>query len=213
MNIFDLILVIKNHLNDEECQLLINEYERKKITSGKEDSYNTTEKKIMQTSYKRVEVTDTSANYNLVRYKTEQALSQWLEYLDQKKSFNVAIYRDILRYTYHNFRILKYDTGSRLHPHTDWEFFNYASVTLNLNDNYAGGEFSFMNGKHVISLEKGDALVFPTDNFWVHEVYPITNGIRYSVNSFISALPMTDKDKIFKDIHDSMKKHNPIFKL
>lgn len=211
MNIFDLILVIKNHLSDEECQALINEYERKRITATKEQSYHIYEDKVIESNFKRVEVIENSPNYELVRSKTEQALTQWLDYLESKKLFSVPALRSVLRYPY-NFRILKYDVGSYIHPHTDWDHFNYASVTLNLNDDYTGGEFSFMNGKHVLKLEKGDALIFPADHFWVHEVYPVTTGNRYSVNTFISSIHKSDRNKMFNYIFDSHQTHRPIFK-
>jgi predicted 2-oxoglutarate/Fe(II)-dependent dioxygenase YbiX len=85
--------------------------------------------------------------------------------------------------------LLKYSTGASIHPHIDWGPFIHASCTFNLNDNYNGGEFAFFNGQHTITLGKGDALIFPADSFWVHEVKPVTEGIRYSTNSFITSLP------------------------
>jgi predicted 2-oxoglutarate/Fe(II)-dependent dioxygenase YbiX len=211
MNIFDLILVIKNHLSDEECQSLISEYERKRITAAKEQSYHVYEDKVTQSNFKRIEVIESSPNYELVRSKTEQALTKWLDYLQDKQLFSVAALRSVLRYPY-NFRILKYEVGSYIHPHTDWDHFNYASVTLNLNDGYTGGEFSFMNGTHVLKLEKGDALIFPADHFWVHEVYPVITGNRYSVNTFISSIHKSDRNKMFNHIFDSHQTHSPVFK-
>lgn len=211
MNIFDLILIIKNHLSDDECQTLINEYERKRITATKEQSYHVYANKVAESNFKRVEVIESSTNYELVRSKTEQALTQWLDYLDSKQLFSVPALRSVLRYPY-NFRILKYEVGNSIHPHTDWDHFNYASVTLNLNDGYTGGEFSFMNGKHIIQLEKGDALVFPADHFWVHEVYPIVTGARYSVNTFISSVHKSERNMLSTTIHTSQQKLNPIFK-
>lgn len=212
MNIFDLVLVIKNHLTDDECLRLIKEYERKKITAGKEQSFHAYEEKMTTSNFKRVEINESSDQYDLVKSKTESALNIWLAYLQEKKSFNIPILRSVLQYPY-SFRILKYEAGSYIHPHTDWDHFNYASVTLNLNQSYTGGEFVFMNGKHKINLEKGDALVFPTDHYWVHETYPILSGNRYSVNTFISNVHSNDRNIISKEIYKSQQGHDRIFKL
>jgi predicted 2-oxoglutarate/Fe(II)-dependent dioxygenase YbiX len=202
MNIFDIIL----------CDLLINEYERKRITAGKEQSYHAYEGKVVQSNFKRIEVSETSNQYELVRSKTEQALSKWLLHLDSQKMYNVPVLRSVLRYPY-NFRILKYEKGNYIHPHTDWDHFNFASVTLNLNDDYTGGEFAFMNGKHILRLEQGDALVFPTDHYWVHEVYPVDTGVRYSVNTFISSVHKSERNQISEQISMCHQKHDAIFKL
>ena len=39
-------------------------------------------------------------------------------------------------------------------------------------------------------MEKGDALIFPANHFFVHEVTEITEGRRYSVNSFLTSFPI-----------------------
>ena len=40
-----------------------------------------------------------------------------------------------------------------------------------------------------IQLKRGDALIFPADHFWVHEVKPIKKGVRYSTNCFLQNMP------------------------
>lgn len=212
MNIFDLILIIKNHLSDDECQHLVNEYERKKISAGKEQSFHAYEAKMATSNFKRVEITESSSQYDLVKNKTESALSIWLDHLHNKNMFNVPVLRSVLQYPY-TFRILKYEIGNFIHPHTDWDHFNYASVTLNLNEDYTGGEFVFMNGAHKVHLERGDALVFPTDHYWVHETYPILSGCRYSVNTFISSIHQTERQKISEQIYKSQQDHTRIFNI
>jgi predicted 2-oxoglutarate/Fe(II)-dependent dioxygenase YbiX len=80
---------------------------------------------------------------------------------------------------------MKYETGAKIHPHTDHIPNIYGSISFNLNNDYEGGEFKFFNGNYTVSLNKGDALIFPADYFWVHEVTPVTKGERYSINSFL----------------------------
>jgi hypothetical protein len=38
-------------------------------------------------------------------------------------------------------------------------------------------------------LEKGEAMIWPADYFWVHEVKPIISGARYSLNTFLCSVP------------------------
>ena len=54
----------------------------------------------------------------------------------------------------HMYRIMKYETGQWIHPHVDHDPYVYGSCTINLNDEYEGGEFQFWGGKHKVNLEK-----------------------------------------------------------
>jgi alkylated DNA repair dioxygenase AlkB len=213
MNICDIALVIKNHLNDDECQQLVKEYERKKFTAQKEQSFHSYEEQTKVSTFKRVTIKETSQYYDLIKNKTENALKLWLEYLQSKNMFSVALLRNNLQYTTHDFRILKYDVGNFIHPHTDWDHFTHASVSLNLNDEYTGGDFVFMNGERIISLEKGDALVFPANFYWVHETKPILTGSRYTVNSFMSTVHSSSRQKLFGEVNTAQQEHERIFKL
>jgi predicted 2-oxoglutarate/Fe(II)-dependent dioxygenase YbiX len=84
---------------------------------------------------------------------------------------------------------MKYETGASIHPHSDHEPGIYGSISFNLNNDYEGGEFKFFNGNYTVKLDKGDALIFPADFFWVHEVSTVTRGTRYSINSFLTSSP------------------------
>lgn len=210
MNICDLALVIKNHLNEDECQRLISEYQRKRITAKKEHSYHSYEDKMAESSFTRVTIKEGSKHYDLVKTKTEDALNIWLDYLQDKHMFSVSTLRDYLRYPV-EFRILKYDVGNFIHPHIDWDYFHNASVTLNLTDDYTGGEFVFMNGERTLSLGKGDALVFPADHYWVHETNPILSGTRYAVNTFITSVHPSSQNNVIGEINKSISEHERIF--
>ena len=85
-----------------------------------------------------------------------------------------------------NIRILKYDTGQFIKDHTDVGSLTRASCTLNLNENYTGGQFRFFDGKIKHSFKTGDAIIFPADPIWIHGTEPITKGTRYSINRFLN---------------------------
>lgn len=53
-----------------------------------------------------------------------------------------------------NIRILKYDVGQHIKDHSDVDGTIRASCTLNLNEDYEGGEFRFFNGRIKESLRQ-----------------------------------------------------------
>ena len=77
-----------------------------------------------------------------------------------------------------------------------WEEMIHASCTIALNDEYEGGDFTFWNGKHTVKLKQGDAMIWPADPFWVHEVTAVTKGCRYATNTFIQSLPLHERNQM-----------------
>ena len=187
-DITKLALKIPNFLTHAECDGLINEYNQRENEAGLESSGNSKTGKIESSSFTVVPLNPYTTNFNLVRKKTKLAIDSWINYLDQPNYFFTSQLKKNLRFS-HNYRIMKYGTGAKIHPHSDWAPYIIGSISFNLNNNYEGGEFKFFNGNYTVSLDKGDALIFPADNFWVHEVSPVTKGERYSLNSFLTSIP------------------------
>jgi predicted 2-oxoglutarate/Fe(II)-dependent dioxygenase YbiX len=81
------------------------------------------------------------------------------------------------------YELLKYPEGCFYIEHTD--FFKSrpraVSCSFILNDDFEGGEFAFFNRQLKYKLEKGDALMFPSNFMYPHEVMPVTKGTRYSI--------------------------------
>jgi len=184
-DITKLALKIPNFLTNKECDELINEFEQRKEESLFESSNDIRVDKIKTSNYKVVPLQPNTNNFNLIKEKTNKVINIYIDYLEKPKYFHTESLKKCLNYS-HKYRIMKYETGAKIHPHTDYRPHTYGSITFNLNDGYEGGEFKFFNGNYTIPLGKGDALIFPADFFWVHEVTSVTEGYRYSVNSFIS---------------------------
>jgi Rps23 Pro-64 3,4-dihydroxylase Tpa1-like proline 4-hydroxylase len=78
--------------------------------------------------------------------------------------------------------LLKYEEGGHLPAHQDQGVSSRVlSTVMYLNDNYEGGEIEFQNSGVKIKPEAGSIIFFPSNFLYVHEVYPITNGSRYSM--------------------------------
>lgn len=121
-------------------------------------------------------------------------INDYHRYLDKFEAFH-TLHRSAMTYS-HMYRLLKYEVGAKIHPHIDHSPFVYGSCTFNLNDDYEGGQFAFFRGKHKVDLRRGDAMIWPADYFWVHEVEPITRGTRYSTNSFLQSIP----ESVLRDV-------------
>ena len=102
----------------------------------------------------------------------------------QKINFSKSLIPFFWSHT-NNIRLLRYREGEEIKDHLDMNDQNRMSCSINLNDNYEGGAFSFFHGKHKINLKQGQGMVFPAETIWVHGVEKITKGTRYSINCFL----------------------------
>jgi len=184
-----------NFLSKDDCKRLINSFNKNK--SYQETSMHATKEKLTNATFDTYDITpDKKEEFNYIKNITKLALNNYYKYLKSSGNFHYDI-RNILRYS-HRYRILKYNIGASIHPHIDFSPYTFASIVFNLNENYKGGEFSFFNGKLDLNLKQGEVMIFPASHFWVHEVKEITEGVRYSINSFISSVPHEVKNKINK---------------
>jgi predicted 2-oxoglutarate/Fe(II)-dependent dioxygenase YbiX len=82
--------------------------------------------------------------------------------------------------------LLRYENSNFYKKHIDSHCNTYRtiSISLCLNDNYKGGEFSFFNNGYKVRLKKGDAIMFPSNFMYPHAVTPVQKGVRYSIVSW-----------------------------
>ena len=55
------------------------------------------------------------------------------------------------------------------------------TVSVCLNDNYKGGDFTFFNDEIVYKFKVGDVIMFPSSFMFPHAVKKITKGTRYQL--------------------------------
>jgi Rps23 Pro-64 3,4-dihydroxylase Tpa1-like proline 4-hydroxylase len=78
--------------------------------------------------------------------------------------------------------LLKYEKSGHLPAHSDQGISSRVlSTVIYLNDNYSGGEIEFKHSQVKIKPKAGSIIFFPSNFLYVHEVYPITDGVRYSL--------------------------------
>lgn len=201
-NLYDLLLHVPGIVPAEECDAIMRSFDELEQSGGayRESSMDANSGRHAESTFKAVSLSVGSVAFEAAHRRTWAALTAWLDYLEAQGRYNTKLLRRSLRYS-HDYRVLRYDRGARIHSHTDWDEFTLASCTLALNDDYTGGEFSFFNDDRRIRLNRGDALIWPADCFWVHKVTPVKSGMRYSVNSFITSVPETMKSKVADEIN------------
>jgi len=187
INLEKLLVIKKKLLTDEECDFLINTFEEHKQKIYLENCPNAFTGIDQHSSFLAQTLKENSEACELVHKKVKEMVGYFQENVASFKMFHVLI-KDAIMYP-HKYRLLKYEVGSEIHPHTDHDPGTYGSCTINLNDNYEGGEFGFWGNKKKIKLKKGQALIWPADYYWVHQVNKITKGKRYSTNCFLRNHP------------------------
>lgn len=81
------------------------------------------------------------------------------------------------------YQILKYSENGFYTQHTDSYKLHPRAVSCSfiLNNDFDGGEFAFFDRELKYKLEKGDAIMFPSNFMYPHEIMPVTKGTRYSI--------------------------------
>jgi hypothetical protein len=191
LKIKDLVYRKDKLVSKEDCLYFINLYEKYAHLSISETSVKYLENKehIKETdNYKALNLNSLSDNDEIKKAITVsfkyigQMIKEYVEYL--KLNISSAIDGRYINATSH-IRILKYETGHFIKDHLDTDLDNRASCTLNLNEEYEGGEFTFFSGKQIETFKTGDAMIFPAEHIWVHGTKPIIKGTRYAINCFL----------------------------
>ena len=211
--LLDLLYIKRGFLSKEQCDIIINEYESSIEQKRYETSTEASTGIEKFSSFKRVSSKIGSQSFNLIHKTVEAITNEYHDYLDSFNAFHVTRKKTLV-YP-HNYRILKYEKGASIHPHIDHDTAVYGSCTINLNEEYEGGDFAFWFGKHKVKLGTGDVMIWPADFFWVHEVEPIKSGVRYSANTFLCSRPMYMPEEIKLNIRnlDSVDKKRSRFQV
>ena len=183
---------LKGLVNPDVCNQLIKFYEDNKNLSLPEGSYK------FGDNIEKNKREDDNCNFlklskNAHRESFKDTFNLILKYLKIVLVNHAMYVRNNLCPTYENtfmthtdnIRIIKYDVGQLIKDHSDVTQNIRGSLTINLNDDYEGGEFRFFGGQVKVSLSAGEAMLFPGEPLWIHGTEPITKGARYAINCFL----------------------------
>lgn len=152
------IKVIKNFLSDEECDLIVSKVDGKDASMVKSHSYD--KRKIFNHDlYPNILLLG-----SIVRNKIEEL------YSIKVKQTSIP-------------NITQWSESNKMSAHVDDlgnEEYHIASI-IYLNDNYAGGEISFITHDLSIKPRIGDLLIFPGNLHYCHEVQEVLEGSRFTI--------------------------------
>jgi len=185
---------LKFHMNklvpEDVCKYFINFYENNTKHASVENSYKFKTKKKEEDNYKCINLTHLSVKddnfikpLELAKKYIGIVVINYVAHIISKKIS--PTYSNFFINSSENIRILKYERGQFIKDHSDISTLERASCTLNLNEDYEGGEFRFFDGQIKYSFKTGDAMLFPAEPIWIHGTEPITKGVRYSINCFL----------------------------
>lgn len=138
-----------------------------------------------------MELTNLSENITMVHW-TNYLTTIFLKYLKkycQDNNFNEKYGNQNCCITGNaTLSILKYEDNGHYSYHTDHcgDIPRTISIVCMLNDDYEGGELSFMNpdgsGEELkITKKSGRLIMWPSNFLYPHKVFPVTKGVRYTI--------------------------------
>ncbi len=179
-NLNEYIVVIKNALTDPLCDAILQEfkdsYEWEDTVVGKGTvEKNTRNCETVVISYPHIIEKNKKIRLKLDKYIFASASKCIQEYNTKYPHCNIE--EDS------GYELLKYSEGGFYIQHVDSFKARPRAVSCSfiLNDDFEGGEFAFFDRELKYKLEKGDALMFPSNFMYPHEVMPVTQGTRYSI--------------------------------
>jgi len=112
-------------------------------------------------------------------------------------------------------QLLKYEVGGHYKPHYDgvakwrnpdgsmqWKksVDRDLSCVIFLNDDFEGGELVFPELKIRIRPEPGLMICFPSTQHYLHQVEPVTKGVRYSMVTWFTVQGVKTLDEVDQEI-------------
>ena len=175
----DYIVVVNNAVTPAVCDAVLNEYEKCDdwIAATTSDGRSDAERQcsVIGVSYDQITQKNYEIRKKLDSYLCTFAFNVIKQYAEKHPRCNIQ--EDT------GYDLLKYEVGQFYSTHTDSFKMHPRAVSCSfaLNDDYEGGDFAFFDRKLVYKLKKGDALMFPSNFMYPHEVMPVTSGTRYSI--------------------------------
>ena len=191
LKITDLIYRQNRLVPKDKCKYFIDVFEKYTNYTINEQSLKHIEGKNSSIEKDNYKVLNLSNLYNIKEIKEAADFAAFyinimvLNYINYLKIKVSKVITDRCINKTSNIRILKYSKGEQITDHLDVDPYIRASCTLNLNEEYIGGEFTFFSGKHFETFKTGDAMIFPAEQIWIHGTKTIESGTRYSINCFL----------------------------
>ena len=176
----DMIYHVDNYLDASICDGVIQEYNRfdewkqSRIASGEPDT-NIRNCSTIEISFDDVMCKNREKRKEYDDIFFQKVSELYKRYEHKHPEMQLTCGED------EGYTLLRYNPGGKYVEHTDHFKEKPRSLTIifNLNDDYEGGELTFWGRTKIYKLKKGDAIVFPSNFMYPHEIMPVISGTRY----------------------------------
>ena len=201
----DFIRIYEDGIDHDTCDLIINEYKPDDLhavestvqtSSGEIEKKNTSrnsieiglshEKVIRQNPALRTEI-DNRVFESCTRAYGEyvQEVAPWIQ-ANKDEGYSLLIYGPGCFFTEHKDALTRPDITHGEWVHVENSKPRQLSISIQLNEDYEGGDLAFFNGTYVIPKKKGLLTIFPSYALFPHQVTPVKSGTRYSIVTWFS---------------------------
>ena len=176
----DYIYVVKNALSLSLCDEILNEFKNSDEWQDTTVGSGNVAKNVRNCQTIGISFSGVIQKNSVVRHKLDNAIFDGAAKCIQEynnKFPHCRIEEDS------GYDLLKYPEGCFYIQHVDSfkERPRAVSCSFILNDDFEGGEFAFFDRELKYKLEKGDAIMFPSNFLYPHSVLPVINGTRDSI--------------------------------
>jgi predicted 2-oxoglutarate/Fe(II)-dependent dioxygenase YbiX len=180
----DFVKVFDNVLSPENCNLILNEYQN----SSEWTNTRTGDEEISKNVRNCMEIPisqDFIVNKNLeVRKNLDNVVFESIRKVITNYNHIIPTFKIDIDTGY---QLLRYNEGEFYIQHTDSFKGQQRSIScsLQLNEDYDGGEFALFDREMMIRTKPGSAIVFPSNFMYPHEIMPVIKGTRYAIITWL----------------------------
>ena len=186
----DCMFRINSLVPKDVCEYFVKIFKDNTHKAFTENSYKFKDKIIKEDNFKCLnlsilEKTDSSFKkpHDLAKRFISIMITNYVLHIQKKicPSYDNSFFQ-----TTNNIRILRYKVGENIQDHSDVSAGHRGSCTLNLNENYEGGEFILQTpmGQIAKKLEAGEIALFQI--IYPHGVGNVTDGKRVNIIGWMS---------------------------
>jgi hypothetical protein len=181
----DYIVVIRGIISKEMCQEVVDLYKdnEKWDWAGIASGLDLDQRKVKQMWISHDSVSGQGEKFKAMDERVFKVMSKakdvYLKTLIEKRGIKHVpdINSD------EGYQMLHYSEGYYFKEHCDngGGMSRVLTCTLNISDDHDGGLFRFLRGEFDVRLNAGDAVLFPSNFMFPHEVTEITRGERHAI--------------------------------
>lgn len=180
----DYIHVFDNIFSEDFCESIIDEYKNSDEWSRALVGHGVESSNIRNCD--QISISDQSIiekNHNIRKNIDDTIYKHLVSGIEKYKEKHPLLIHEIDT----GYQLLRYREGEFYSQHTDSfkQQQRSVSVSIQLNENYDGGEFAFFDREMMIRTKAGSIIVFPSNFMYPHEVMPVIRGTRYSIITWL----------------------------